>query len=710
MTSRGDSEEPLKAIVFADACGGDERLNLAEGKTLLNTPILTWQLIALARYGVKEAIVLSSEPIPKIEQDPLKRMKVTPLSSTSWTGEGDALRDVESRDDLRPVDDFILVRHGTVFNVDVSRLVAEHKQRRNIDRNWLITTAFRKGTGSSGAGLVVAVDSATGTLVKYVEKVPETGFNIDVKAENAGLIQGGSMEICSDVMDIGLDVCAVDFMTEFRENFYYDKVRSYIKEKLEGGEAEVFGNRMYAHFLKSAEGEYGSRITSLATLSQTSSDALNGWMSPLSESITLASVRYGNAYEYNKEYMVEQCSIGYNVDIGVGSTIVDSVIGSYVSIGSDTVIAHSIIMNNVAIADRTEIERSIIDTRCVIREDSLIPRHCYIDREVYLGLGCRGLPEHSMVTNKDMKEFNAIGSDEESDGSGSLESENSDRSGGQISAQAQSTSAEANLETEIYPALGVGGKGNVVDLSITHKLDCLFVPKALRSNVYEEDLQDEIEEEDSSVEGEDEATTGVKSANGEVDAIAHNLEEVGLENTGKDDHDDRVVKFNEEVFETMERAFSENVESDNTALEINSLKLVYHCSFSETLTGVVAGIAKAAQMTSNAATLYRAVHAGIENYQSIISKFNKEDETHQLQVAAKLANALSPDGDLLSYVFKIMYELDIIEESAILAWAASVRTETAQGTSGSSMAEHQRVKELLEWLEDTDDEDEDEED
>lgn len=167
MASAKNADEPLKALVFADSCHSQLVPHLAAGKPLLNTPLLTWQLAVLARSGVDEAIVLSSTPIHNLYHDPLQRLHVRNIHSSSWNGEGDALRDIERRDDLRPTDDFVLVTAGSVFNLNVSKLLEQHKKRRKADHNWLISTVLRRGAGTAWKGLVVVVESQTGTLVKY---------------------------------------------------------------------------------------------------------------------------------------------------------------------------------------------------------------------------------------------------------------------------------------------------------------------------------------------------------------------------------------------------------------------------------------------------------------------------------------------------------------------------------------------------------------
>lgn len=410
---------------------------------MANIPILEWQLSSLARFGVKQAIVLSSTPVAEQYKDPLDRLQLHYLSSSAWTGEGDALRDLESRDGLCPVDDFVLVRACTISNINVAKLVAAHKRRRLADRNWLVTCVFRHSTGSTPKGITLAVDGHSGTLVKYVAAPPPDtdadehvkGYGamvIDVSAEHSGLQFGGEVDIYTDVLDVGLDVCAPEFLVEFRENFFFTHVRSYIQEKLDGGDAEVFGNRMYAHFTDSRRGEYAARISCLSTLVKTTSDVVNGWMAPiepyrhlqLRQQYMHQSSQSQQQQQYQQQqqrtdgspggggsetigYISERSVIGEAVSIGMGSTIVESIVGDHVTIGSDVTINNCIISDGCVIGDRSDLTHSILDLDCRVQSDACIPRNCFLHDSVCVGRDVHPLDTCSFITLQDPTDMNS---------------------------------------------------------------------------------------------------------------------------------------------------------------------------------------------------------------------------------------------------------------------------------------------------------------
>ena len=793
MVSRKGNEEPLKALVFADHCGAERSIDLSFGKPLLNVPILSWQLSALARYGVKEAVVLSSKPLDNVYADPLRRMKVTLLANASWTGEGDALRDVEQRDGMRPVDDFILVRCGTIFNVDVSKLVAEHKKRREVDRNWLITTVFRKGAGSAGSGLRIALDAKTNILVKYLESLSDAdAITVDVKGEHTGLRNGGILDVCSDVLDVGLDVCAPDFMIEFRENFYYDSVRAYITEKLRGGDAEVFGNLMYARFLQSSEGEYASRITSLASYAQVTSDALNGWLCPVTDDCVVSAGRCDSSHDFSSDYVVERSVIGANVKIAVGSTVVESVVGNGVTIGSDVTIVRSAIMDGTVIVDRADIEKTIIGENCTIREESKIPEYCFIDNGVCIGYGCPWLRPRALISLRDQEDFENLEDTDEDEDDGEADGDSSadievhdvsddddndacestsdnvdvnsgekakidgeldaeeedrdeddenggddqnvseedgkengkdkgdivqkggdnDREEGEVVDEENITKKPLSREEEWEAMcnmpeherkLGFAGKGHILRESFSLTVDAFFVPKLQRIQVIESDNDDDDDEFIEASDDDDEDDNGE-----DVDELANEMAEVGIEYGNEDEDDNRRKMFFEEAFDMMERAFNENITLDNLTTEINSLKMAYQCTFAEVVAGTVAGIVLTVQSGIEEKKLYGAILGGIKKYLALILKFGKEgDEIHQLQVAEMVAMKLNDFPKSLLYVFKVMYDQDIVEEEGILTWASAKRKRVEAGEESKAVLIE--LQPFLDWLE-QDPEDEEEED
>lgn len=721
MSSLKTATESLKAIIFADSFYQKSDSNLAFGKPLLNTSILNWQLAALARSGAKEAIVLSSEPLTEIETDPLQQLKVRNISSPTWNCEGDALRDIERRSDLCPTDDFVLIASGSVFNLDIAKMLKEHKARRKADRNWLISTVFRRGAGSADKQLVIAVESRTNTLVNYFSNCT-TSISINVMEHNSALQNGSQVEIVSNVLDCGIDICSPEFLLEFRENFYYDQVRSYIKEKLDG-DGDVFGNRMHAYFVDSSSKEYAARVTCLASLAQTTLDVLNGWMKPFEEEMFNENVREGMSHLYRTAYVVENSAIGENVTIDMGCTIIDSVIGNNVKIGSDVTILRSIVMDGAEVLDRSYIRRSIVEQDCIIRVDTIIPNNCFFKRGLSVGPACNSMQSYSYFTREDdetERQESHESSDEEAsnDAAGNVPEQKETNKSLSPKDDANESSDEKlnNLITlsEEWSDNDVSNicSGRLVEYSYAVSVDPFFIEHRKVLD-YESDGKDDLEEEDVDDDTVDEiggSDTLGKDQNGGIEIMSSGMQSIDLNKSAVEEATESRNEMFSEVFETINRAFTENIEVENTTLEINSLKLAYQSSFPETLAGIMAGIAKSLQSHNKSSVVpYDRIVSSLKDYTTLITLFKAEDIAHNAEATRHMAWALREDGTLLMHLLHAMVKMDFLEADGILKWAAEERKQLDDGIVDGNLL--QTMGEFLKWLEEEEsDEDEDESD
>lgn len=690
--ARKNSEMPLKALVFADTCDNSSSTLFAAEKFLHSKPVLAWQLSTLARFGVKEAIVLSSNPIEVPYSDPLQRMKITKVSSPGWHGEGDALRDIDGRSDIRPQDDFLIVRSGAVFNMDVMRLVKEHKERRVKDRNWLLTSVFRRGTAGAPSGLVIAVESGSGTLIKFDERCT-SGVSLDVKASNAGLENGGSVEICSDVVDVGLDVCAPDLLVEFKDNFDFDRVRALTREKLESGDAETLGNRMYAHFTNSARGEYASRIDTLAALAQTTADVFNGWMHPVSLGTVAAphqvhhfepdvffcpSVEPGCATKLSAQaYVAKQWSgrnsvIGRNASIGEGARIWNSVIGDGVAIGKGAVIDNSIVCNNSTVEPNAVIDQCVLSEKSVVRKGSKLPSNCFLDSGVVIGPDFCALKAGSMVSTQPDSVFCPEGDfdgDHEEDAVDSLANE----------------VAAWQLEE-----VGHGGVGRLVSAGLSGKDP--FFAVGVPSSILGEDVSDEEDELEERANGDADMFDGENGVpvNGTQARDANQL----LTYLDAD-----MVEFHREICELFERDRVEHIALDNTILEANSLRLSYDLTFPEMLAGVIIGIARSTMTdyrSRNDSNVYAGFVHAFRKYAPVTTKYTQLSKAHDFETVSILSLTFASEGATLSPLLKVLYEADVVDEEGILLWAEKEQAAVTSREKNTSPIEQCRA--VVEWL------------
>lgn len=713
MAPSQGTEILLKALVFADSCDNNATAVFSPTKYLHSKPVITWQLSTLARYGVKEIIVLSAKPIEIPYEDPLHRLKITQLSSPSWCGEGDALREIEGRSDIRPQDDFIVVRSGSIFNINVSKLVEQHKARKAADRNWLLTSVLRRGTAGASTGVVIAVDLKSGTMLKYSERCT-SGVSIDVNSSSSGLASGGIVEIASNIVDTGLDVCSPEVLLEFKENFDFDRLRALTMEKLESGDAETLGNRMFAHFTDSCSGEYAARIDSLAELSQVTIDVFNGWMLPISlrsvcapskvhhfdndvyvcssadqDCETKKSAKSFHAGKWNGQ----NCVVGQNTKIGANVRIRNSVIGEDVVIGEGVVIENSIILSYVSIESDVIIKESIISNKCTVGKSAKIPNNCLLDDGVIIGKDFQGISPRSLISTRPVKEFY-----EEQD----TDDEDSENNINDLSGSFGKVRVNDDSKDKLWRAedVGLNGVGYPVAAPLA-KSDMFFSSQcASFFSADASDQEDDMEQSPNSLNKSD-YQHGQTAQNGfELCADELNMLPLAL-NTS-------IREFHVEVFELLERGRLENVDINNTILEANSLRLSYNVKVSQYIAGIVDGIARnsiADCERRGDANVYAAFVRYMESHMPLLEKYiETSDESRDFQVVATLSMLYGSEGNNLMQLLFVLYNQDVIEKEGICLWASKEQEAIAAGRSPNSP--YDIVKPFIDKLGDAEESDE----
>jgi translation initiation factor eIF-2B subunit epsilon len=695
MAPAGPGEKPpLKAIIFADACGGPPSPSTAaaaaQSLPLHGSPLLHYQLYALATTGVAEALVLSSAPVAL--PTAVHAMAVTALSNPTWRSHGDALRDVESRQALRPAHDFLLVQPGALFNIHAAGFARAHAARAAADRNWLVSLVFRRA--AAAAPLAVATHASSGALCLYKpgRDAAAAAVLLDTRAENVGLRGGGAVRVTNDVVDVGLDVCSPDLLVEFRENFDFDHVRDYVRAKLDGGEAELLGNRMHAHFVDSAAGEFAACVDGFAGYRAASRDVTDGWLRPIAPARVArvgggaarqlggGVVCFGDADGLDATAHVVDGAVGDGAVVEAGASVRACVLGKNVFIGAGALVEDCILCDDVRVGSAAAVKDCLLLQGCQVAREVVIPANCFLDRGVVVGRG--GGAEGGMKANSWVaKRRDAAG--------GGAESEEDGSDDGTAHAVAGPV-GDADC-------LGDGGAGDVL-------------PDRRRADLY---LEHTVPDRDGGGAGwpsflsrvesdsEDELEGDGHDALDDSDDCVH-----GVGNGGDGTAGAKLSAFYAEMVETVEHGVSKGVDVDTIALEVNSLKLAYELMYSDARIGVVRALVAIVRKQNTGAApnaLWRAVKSMFGRWIELVGKFSSGDNAAtQRALVDELARFLVGDGTMLKYVLRALYDGDVVDEDVIIGWAADERRAVAAGSDGQLL---QGVLPFVEWLEEADEED-----
>ncbi|KAA8495523.1 Translation initiation factor eIF-2B subunit epsilon [Porphyridium purpureum] len=715
-------DEPLRAVVVVSQMtpGADAYSTLTGQPAALlpvaNVPILFFQLETLLRGGVQECILLvvrddstavqsALSNVASAVQDEkpnrsfsMRGMTITIFEGSDWHSEGDALRELETRDDLRPRQDFVLVSLGAVFSLDLSTLLREHRARRASDKNWLLTTAFRRGVRRDGATrpLCIVFDPDDFQLLKY-----DDGERADsIKIELASTFGKSRERLCAiaDAVDIGVDICGPEIMVEFRENFDFDEIRDYVRGKLDSGDGEVLGNRIYAHFTSAHAPGSGTVVTDFGSALSAQNDFMQRWLYPLVPELELIPgqrcIRHRNSVYKEGSVKVDPSSrlvadtvLGADVEVRAHSYVSKSALGKGVVVGCRVEIRSSILMDGVTVEDDAWIECAVVCKNCVISKGCKIGKGSVLGSGIVLEPGAVIAPG-SFLVREDMlekkREVEDLGStllsDVDVNESLSADSQKVDSRGQEVTAREKVCALAPDDVRDSILACTQFAKWVSPEMVAKQSDRCL-----LRNILEPEDLEEYSDEEvESGVDLQSFPNLADTEGNGVVMSSANT--------------------FASEILDTVTRAIREGHDIENSVLEVNSLKLVYDRSFADCAREIFAAILREAR---SGRSFLEELNRLLQGWSALVVRFAPR-ETEQSEVLMAVLCFLSESANAAYLkaaptILKLLYDHEIVPEDAILDWADG-------NIPGALREAFKACSPFVEWLAEADEEDEEEED
>jgi hypothetical protein len=159
-----------------------------------------------------------------------------------------------------------------------------------------------------------------------------------------------------------------------------------------------------------------------------------------------------------------------------------------------------------------------------------------------------------------------------------------------------------------------------------------------------------------------------------------------------------------------------NAEVEAITLEVRHLtreyELNYGKPFSNPLLNVICGVIDVVllERSSTAARIApEHVQTILTNWRVLIENFSSRfGIALQRELLDGSAAAFRSNGRLLMYIWKGLYDMDVLEEDAILQWATCIRSNIADGKDDGVLWGD--VREFVEWLEQAEEEDDEESD
>lgn len=293
------------------------------------------------------------------------------------------MRDLDNRDLI--TGDFILVSGDVVSNLDLRPALAQHKARRQKDKNAIMTMILREtgivpGMRRRERRPLFVIDPRADRCVHFEEvggnKTAGARFMLDPDF----LKEHGEIEIREDLVDCRIDICTPEILAQWSENFDYQSPRtSFLFGVLK--DYELNGKTIHTYVVTN---QYASRVKDFKGYMTVSKDVTNGWTYPFNpEGNFLGDQTY--LFTANKCYIEDNVAIartarvskrsviGTQTSIGENAAIMSTCVGRRCKIGPDVHIEDSYLWDDVVVEAGAVIRHSII------ANGSIIGSQCKID-------------------------------------------------------------------------------------------------------------------------------------------------------------------------------------------------------------------------------------------------------------------------------------------------------------------------------------------
>ncbi|CAO2837518.1 unnamed protein product [Amaranthus hypochondriacus] len=701
-----DAEElthvPLQAILLADTFATIFRpITLERPKVLLplvGIPMIEYSLAWLESAGVEEVFVFCcahsnqvTRYLEKSQWSNHPNMAVTTIESHNSISAGDALRLIYERNVIHG--DFVLITGDTISNMSLAEAVQEHKERKKKDSNAVMTMVVKKSKPSSISHqsrlgtdeLFMAINPDTNQLLYYEENnEPVRGL---ITLDKALLNDNSSVSLHNDMQDCYIDICAPEILSLFTDNFDYQHLRrDFLKGLLVD---DIMGYKIYTHQIHS---NYAAKLENFRSYDTISKDIIQRWTYPLVPDIQCfgsSVIKLGRQGMYSASDIGLSGNarigpftlVGKGTTIGNNSKVSNSVIGEGCKIGSNVSIEGSYIWNNVTIEDGCVLKHAILCDGVVMKAGSALEPGVILSFKVVIG-------EHFVVPAYSKVSLYEQPTSQDSD----EELEYADNSNGltEISSVNATGMSDGELVSKAAQAseVGAGGAGYIWSPCEGRKEEWRHSVAPIPADKLA-DLQKAYDDLDLT--------------NLDVNPTPN------LDITSDPDTEDPMDDFEKEVEATFQRAVQENIKDDNVILEVNSLRLSFNMAAADCAGAIFYSVMKLAVETAHSSNieLHKSVAKVITTWKKLLKYYlSSVDEEIEVilkfeEICSESAKELSP---LFAQILHILYDVDIIQEEAILAWESE-----KQEADEADKVFLKQAQTFIDWLKTASEEDSEEE-
>lgn len=457
------------------------------------------------------------------------------------------------------------------------------------------------------------------------------------------------------MIDCRVDICSPDVPALFTENFDYQHIR---RDFLHGilTDYDLYGKTVHAHIIS---GNYAARVQSLQTYDAVSCDIVDRWTYPLCPDGNLSEIQaytIGRKNIYKEEnFLIEgpvkimgRSVLSRATRLGDNSIISSSVLGSEVEIGSNCAIENSYIWKKARIGSGCKIQGAIIADGASIGDNCTISPGCIISYDVLV-------PNDTAIDNSVRlyrhKKIKAV--DKESDGHYFVSYENS----------------ETEDEDE--------------QISAAH--DLLFSSYQYHDFSLSGASISTLPGEESDM-GSDFGTTRPRS--------------ISVASTGSEPEE----SWDKEAAQSLLVAMEGDHPVEVASLELNSMRMSQNASWHQVRRALTDALLKRVHQlaSSREVSLAKALVETINRWLGLIKRciHEHEDQVDLIFLWQRECSSKHSGEILLLNFCKVGYEMDFLDEEAILEWWQDGRSDSEENLSKVRRG----IEVFVKWLEEAEEE------
>jgi len=505
-------------------------------------------------------------------------------------------------------------------------------------------------------------ESITGYPPKSVAKIPR------------GILEDhANIELRNDLIDCSIDVCALEVLSLFQDNFDYGDIRrDFVHGVLT---SDLLMKNIYCYIAK--EG-YAARVQDTRSYDAISKDILSRWTFPLVPDDNHPS---GQAYDHlrgnkyvpkdNSVVLSRTCKVGNNTLLGPSTQVheeaqvITSTVGASCTIGTATVLRNAYLFDNVTIGPNCVLESCIVGAGVQVGEGSSIARGSLVADGVKLGPGTVLRP-FDRVSKQRQKSDLSTNEDESDEGDDDSELEEAEQNQPSLS-----QSLGAGSEAFVWPRRTAEKRDedeseNELESFNNRRLMRLgddfsdLVPSDPGSITSDEEGSEETDDDDDD---DDESVSQNASVTSSITS-AHSIPNATTTAVSASDHE-----FQTEVRLSLDRAFSEGHSLENASVELKTLRMASNVPLRRVREGVVAGIVERIPLIEGAVPQRAEIKKWVDRWGDLINLIGGVDGVETVSIL-QYHCASSTRIHLFGQILAALYQNDIVEEVDIRNWHA----------------------------------------